>query len=369
MEATDIQLLQPKRLGLPSREPLVSVLISNYNYGRFISTAIESVLNQTYRHLELIVCDDGSTDYSIEVVRQYFTDTRIRLIQKQNGGQATGFNAAYREAMGEIICFLDADDFYLPTKLQRVVDCALANPDCGCILNGFLRVDKNRKVQGVMPLLTSLPSGWCAEEVMRNGGILTTMPCTPGLNLRRAIAEELFPLPVRSPLNRFADMVIMRLTPLMSRFASINEPLAAIQLHDSNTYQRHRVTGETIQREIDVCEELWEEQRRYLAALNSRLPALLQRIDAAPIIAQQRYICSRMNGTADRSHSRKLLANVRKGGQGLLRRLFWNGTILLPDSIFSRVVNVALTQNRFKQAIAHLTSFTGLRRRRFRVHA
>lgn len=351
------QHLRPIEPAQLPREPLVSVLLCNYNYAHYVGQSIESVLNQTYSNFELIVCDDGSTDSSVSVIREYLKDPRVRLLEKQNGGQATGFNASCSQSRGDIICFLDADDFYVPTKLERIVECAIANPDCGCILNGWLRVDKHLKPQGTMPLLASIPAGWYGNEVLNAGGILDNMPSTPGLNLRREVAEALFPLSVKQPLNRFPDMLMMRMVPLVCRLAAVNEPLAVVRLHGGNTYQSERVTARSIEREIGICQELWEEQRRLLGEMDSRLPEALTTLESAPIIVRQKYIWSRLANTSGRwVYYGKLFESMGEGSNPL-QKVFWYTTAILPRGVFERVINIVLTQNRFKQTILRVKGF------------
>src|SRR5947208_261642 len=147
--------------------------MSNYNYAQFLGEAIESVLAQTYKNFELIVCDDGSTDDSCKVVAQYEArDPRVKLIRKSNGGQASGFNEAWRYASGDVICFLDADDLYRPLRLQRVVETLAANPDSGVVIHRVARITSSRELRGILPLLGRMPSGWCGPAMLRNGGIL-----------------------------------------------------------------------------------------------------------------------------------------------------------------------------------------------------
>ncbi len=74
-------------------KPLVSILINNYNYGRFLSKAIDSALNQEYQNIEVIVVDDGSTDDSRKIIESY--GERIKPVLKENGGQASAFNAGF----------------------------------------------------------------------------------------------------------------------------------------------------------------------------------------------------------------------------------------------------------------------------------
>ena len=95
-------------------ELLISVLITTYNYGRFIEECIDSVLAQEYPSdkLEIIVVDDGSTDDTSERVQKY--ESKIHYIQKSNGGQASALNIGVANSHGEIICILDADDYFFP---------------------------------------------------------------------------------------------------------------------------------------------------------------------------------------------------------------------------------------------------------------
>jgi glycosyltransferase involved in cell wall biosynthesis len=100
--------------------PLASILINNYNYGRFLGQAIDSALSQDYLSKEILVVDDGSTDNSREIIFSY--GDRIIPIFKENGGQASAFNAGVAASRGDILCFLDADDFFYPEKITHVVD-------------------------------------------------------------------------------------------------------------------------------------------------------------------------------------------------------------------------------------------------------
>jgi|SRR5262249_8595399 len=101
--------------------PLASILINNYNYGRFLDEAINSALSQNYPRKEIIVVDDGSTDNSREIISRY--GDRIIPIFKENGGQASAVNAGVARCHGDILCFLDSTIFsglIHPDKLERV---------------------------------------------------------------------------------------------------------------------------------------------------------------------------------------------------------------------------------------------------------
>src|SRR3974390_557287 len=111
--------------------PFITVVITSYNYGRFIGESIESVLSQDYpaERREIVVVDDGSTDDTADRVRQY--GSKVRYFQKPNGGQASALNLGFAEARGEIISLLDADDLFLPGKLTRVAGAFQKNPALG----------------------------------------------------------------------------------------------------------------------------------------------------------------------------------------------------------------------------------------------
>ncbi|MGC4083750.1 MAG: glycosyltransferase family A protein [Vicinamibacterales bacterium] len=106
-------------------QPLVSIVVLNYNYGRYLTEAVESALSQTYPAIEVVVVDDGSTDESAEVLARY--EGRVTICRKRNGGMVSAMNRGFAESRGDVIVFLDADDFLLPDAVAVHV-AALADP-------------------------------------------------------------------------------------------------------------------------------------------------------------------------------------------------------------------------------------------------
>jgi glycosyltransferase involved in cell wall biosynthesis len=123
--------------------PLVSVIIPVYNGAEFIAAAVESAAAQTYRNLEILVVDDGSTDDTLATLhRLALTDPRIRVIAQPNAGVAAARNHAIAEARGEFIAPLDADDLWLPHKIDRQVRALLtAGDDCGFVYSWWAWID------------------------------------------------------------------------------------------------------------------------------------------------------------------------------------------------------------------------------------
>lgn len=128
-----------------SEQPLVSVVIPTYNYGKYLPDAIESVLSQTFKNYELIIVDDGSTDNTKEVVRPYLKNTRIRYHYQENTGQSSAKNVGIKLARGDFIAFLDADDSWLPDKLELQMKLFQANPALGVVYSRrlFIAEDGN----------------------------------------------------------------------------------------------------------------------------------------------------------------------------------------------------------------------------------
>lgn len=119
----------------PSEVPgLVSVAIPSYNRAYCIERAVDSVLGQTYPHVEAVVVDDGSTDETPAVMeRRYGGDPRVRYIRQPNGGVSAARNTAFGHARGEFVAFLDSDDEWLPHKVELQVACLRRFPELGMV--------------------------------------------------------------------------------------------------------------------------------------------------------------------------------------------------------------------------------------------
>lgn len=123
----------------PNQLPfLVSIIVTNYNYGKYLPEAIESALSQTYQNKEILVVDDGSTDNSVEIIRKY----PVKLITKSNGGTASARNAGIKHASGQILAFLDADDVYYPEKVMASVVKIAEFPNIGLVYSDYDILDQ-----------------------------------------------------------------------------------------------------------------------------------------------------------------------------------------------------------------------------------
>ena len=122
----------------------VSVIIPNYNYSRFVCEAVDSALAQTYQDKEVIVIDDGSTDNSIELLAKY--GNTIRLIEQPNAGVCAARNNGVAVSSGELVAFLDADDVWMPTKLEKQVEQFKKDPAIVLSHVGVLDIDADGNI-------------------------------------------------------------------------------------------------------------------------------------------------------------------------------------------------------------------------------
>lgn len=192
-------------------QPLVSVIIMNYNYADFLPVAIESCLRQTYPRVETIVVDDGSTDTSAQVIESY--GDRIIPVLKPNGGQASALNAGFATSSGEIICLLDADDLFLPERLAHVVELFQSAPDVDWVFTESAPIETEdialEKLEPLFETIRALPVRDQVEKIdfrqpLRQGKIPGFTPSTSNLCFSRRISEKLFPLPAIKGLSGMA---------------------------------------------------------------------------------------------------------------------------------------------------------------------
>jgi len=124
--------------------PKISVIIPLYNKGFIISETLDSVLAQTFTDFEVVIVNDGSTDNSFEIVSR-FSDERIKLFQQQNKGAAAARNLGIEKATGELIAFLDADDYWYPNHLDELYQLYIDFPNCGIYASRyFMKIAKKK---------------------------------------------------------------------------------------------------------------------------------------------------------------------------------------------------------------------------------
>lgn len=128
-------------MSLNINNPLVTVVMPVYNVERYIEPCVNSVLQQTYQNIEIIIVDDATPDKSIEKI-SHINDERIRVVTQENRGLAGARNTGIRESSGKYVAFLDSDDFWHPDKISQHVQKLESNPDIGVSFSASQFVDE-----------------------------------------------------------------------------------------------------------------------------------------------------------------------------------------------------------------------------------
>ena len=239
----------------------VSIVITNYNYERFVAQAIASALAQTWRDLEVIVVDDGSTDDSWKRIRRF--GSRIQALRIDNGGQGGASNVGLARSTGAFVLFLDADDY-----LERycVATCMqLMQPDVAKVQFAMRYVDAaGRGLGGTIPYL--MHDGDVRPIIRRFGHYAG--PPSSGNFYRRSAIERYFPIEP-AHWRRAADTVPFLLAAFNGRVVNAPVPLGGYRLHSAGNAQG--VLGNVGRSFADVL--------RIDDARRDRTLAILQRVD------------------------------------------------------------------------------------------
>lgn len=223
------------RLSSLANNPLVSVIVNNYNYARFLPAAIDSVLRQTYPAIELIVVDDGSTDRSQEIICGY--GERLVPLLKQNGGQASAFNAGFARCHGDVVIFLDSDDVLLPDAIRRVVDAFHANPALAKVHYRMAVIDATGGCTGDLkpPPHVRMLEGDLRRQYLTFPDDVWRLP-TSGNAYAAAALRQIFPVPEEG-YRGGADTYLTHLAPLFGPVHFIDQVSAYYRVHGANNYE------------------------------------------------------------------------------------------------------------------------------------
>ena len=221
---------------------LVSIIINNYNYDRFLAEAIDSAIAQTYARIEVIVVDDGSTDKSREIIAGY--GERLTPILQVNGKQAAALNSGFAASHGEIVLFLDSDDYLLPTAIERIV--AAFGPGVAKVHYRLQVVDIDSKPSGAfIPTTTmKLSTGEVWRQLVATSGYVST--CMSGNVYHRSTLAHVIPIP--DEYKTTADDYLMISTPFYGEVVGIEDALGAYRIHDSNQWALTSVSGSRFRR-------------------------------------------------------------------------------------------------------------------------
>ena len=212
----------------------MAIIVNNFNYARFVGRAIDSALGQTYDAVNVIVVDDGSTDGSREVIASY--GAAIVPVFKENGGQASAFNAGFAQCAEELVIFLDADDMLSPDVGGRVVAAFENDRSLTKVQYPLEVIDAEDRRSGIVNPAPYLPrrSGDLRREELSFPFDLT-WTATSGNAFASPSLQRIFPVPEQDyPL--LADFYVVHLTPLLGRVAWLDGVGGYYRVHGGNRF-------------------------------------------------------------------------------------------------------------------------------------
>lgn len=201
--------------------PSISVVIPCYNAAAFLRATIESILGQTQPVLEVIVVDDGSTDDSANIAESF--GPPVRVIRQPNQGESAARNRGIEAAGGDWVAFLDADDLWLPTKVELQAEAIRSAPaDVVCVTGDFLLFGEGQEER-----LCSLPARYDAPHPLREMLVGFTVHIDCAVVRRAAALRTPFP----ESILHAEDVIFFVLLRSQGRFLRIPEPLARYRRH------------------------------------------------------------------------------------------------------------------------------------------
>jgi hypothetical protein len=210
--------------------PLVSIVVNNFNYARFLVQTIDSALAQSYARVEVLVVDDASTDGSRAIIESY-GDRIVPVFQAVNQGQGAAFNAGFRASRGDIVMFLDADDWLYPEAARRVVETWVAGESKTHFRLDLVDID-GAHVDVHPPREVRLDGGDVLPLLFEFGRYET--PVTTGNAFARGALELVMPMPAEFRLG--ADGYLAIVVPFHGQVVSVDECLGAYRMHGANAY-------------------------------------------------------------------------------------------------------------------------------------
>jgi glycosyltransferase involved in cell wall biosynthesis len=320
--------LSPAKLPALPDDPSVSVIITSYNYAEFISKALDSVLTQDYRKLNVIVADDGSTDATPEIVSKYaMADQRVSLITGENVGQPRNTNRGFAASSGDIICFLDADDEFAPHKISAVVQAFQAFPDCGLCLHRMRPIDERGREIG-SPYPKFIESGWLCERLLASGG-RCSFPPTSAISIRRPIAEKVFP--ILSDSRRVGDAYIHYPAAFLTKVCSLPGLYSRYRYHGSNMTRSAKNPVDISLSMLAECEEIFRTNSSFVAReLGVQYAKELRLADSRLFVEDALHYALLTGERRYKELSAEYLLGLLPKG---LRRTLWSALLKLPSPL------------------------------------
>lgn len=213
----------------------VTVAINNYNYSRYIIDAIDSVLNQDYPNIELIIVDDGSTDNSLDLLKSTYLNDDIKIIAKNNGGQLSAFNILPEVVSGDVVFFLDSDDVFKETYISETVNIYKENPDIDFVFCDIELFYTDGKIENIKAefefnkIKSSVYSSYFNQEWIGNP--------TSTISMRVDLLKKLLPIELENDwITRADDCLVWGSSLIGARKFYNKKNLVNYRVHGNNHF-------------------------------------------------------------------------------------------------------------------------------------
>ncbi|HTV24462.1 MAG TPA: glycosyltransferase [Polyangiaceae bacterium] len=308
-------------------EPLISIVIPCYNYGRYVGQAIESVLAQRYPNKQVLIINDGSTDNSLEVIQGHIAaNPSIELLDQPNLGSIAAYTRGFAQTRGDVVMFLDADDLYEPGVVERVA--RAWHPGCSKVQWDLRIIDGDGNDLGRR--FCNFSAGYDAvavRDAFRRTGTYR-WPVTAGNAYSRGFIEAALPFEV----THGPDGTLNTLAPLYGDVVTLPEVLGAYRLHGRNRWASDGADRLRLPERIEHRRTEERLLRRHAQARGVRLPES-SILDHELTFINYRLLAKKLGldyeGSADDTVTSLLSSGCRlvleeaRHGQGLPARLMF----------------------------------------------
>ncbi|MDD3150026.1 MAG: glycosyltransferase [Candidatus Gastranaerophilales bacterium] len=264
-------------------DKLVSIIVTTYNRAEYLEECISSIINQTYKNIEILIIDDGSTDNTSDVVKKYF-DSRIKYIYQENSGQNSAKNKGLLASNGQYITILDSDDMILPDKIEKQVEILESNEDVGLVYCGSFIINEKNEIIGQQKIKKH--NGNVLNQLLRTNFLYN------GSNalFRRDCIEKagIF----EDSINRMTDWFLYLKFAMYFDFYCLDEYLVKYRVHCNNMscgFEKYEIAG------FDILNKIF---------VHKKFPKKLLKF-------KNKYYALRYKYVADRFFENKLLKKAR----------------------------------------------------------
>lgn len=298
--------------------PAVSIIIANYNYGRFLAEAIESALGQTHERVEVVVVDDGSTDDSRAVIERY--SGRVVAVLKENGGQASAFNHGFQRASGDVVIFLDADDVLDSDTAARVAAVFGRRRDLAKVHYRLKLIDGDGRPMGevVPPPGLRLPAGDLRELARLHPDDVPYPPASGNAFAAWALTQ-LMPMP-EEDYRLLADVYLLNLVPLLGPVEVLEGTGGGYRVHGANSHYASCLRLDRVRATIQTTHATHVHMRELAASLGLAGFPEPARDDRSLVFLSQRLISRKLDPGSHPFAGDSLIRLARRGTAAALRR-------------------------------------------------